>query len=114
MRERDRARHPGRGTPRCPRGRTGKRRAATATRRCGRWPVVCGESALEALNAQQLGKLAFLLECAVRRRVTRRSFDSWLAQLAERDDRHAAAEALRARLVEKVNEVELGGRREAA
>jgi hypothetical protein len=76
--------------------------------------VVCGESVLEALNAQQLGELAFLLECAVRGRVTERSLDSWLAQLAHRDDRRTAAEALRARLVEKTNEVELGGRREAA
>ena len=76
--------------------------------------VVCGESAPEALNAQQLGELAFLLECAVRGRVTGRSLDSWLTQLAHRDDRRTAAEALRARLVEKTNEVELGGRRKAA
>ncbi len=75
---------------------------------------VCGESALEALSTRQLGELAFLLECAVRGRVTGRSLDSWLAQLAHRDDRRTAAEALRARLVEKANEVELGGRREAA
>lgn len=34
--------------------------------------VVSGESGLEALNAQQLGELAFLLECAVRGRVTGR------------------------------------------
>jgi hypothetical protein len=76
--------------------------------------VVCGESALEALNAQQLRELAFLLECAVRGRVTGRSLHSWLAQLAQRDDRRTAAEALRARLVEKTNGVELGGRRKAA
>jgi Rad52/22 family double-strand break repair protein len=76
--------------------------------------VVCSESALEALNAQQLGELAFLVECAVRGRVSGRSLDSWLAQLAHRDDRRTAAEALRARLVEKTNEVELDGRREAA
>jgi hypothetical protein len=76
--------------------------------------LVCGESKLEALTAQQLGELAFLLECAVRGRVTGRSLDSWLAQLAHRNDRRTAAEALRARLVEKTNEVELGGRREAA
>jgi hypothetical protein len=76
--------------------------------------VVCGESKLEALTAQQFAELAFLLECAVRGRVTGRSLDSWLAQLAHRDDRRTAAEALRARLVEKTNEVELGGRREAA
>jgi hypothetical protein len=76
--------------------------------------LVCRESKVEALTPEQLRELAFLLECAVRGRVTRRSLDSWLEQVAERDDRHAAAEALRARLVEKVNEVELGGRREAA
>jgi hypothetical protein len=76
--------------------------------------LVCCESRLEALNAQQLGELAFLLECAVRGKVTGRSLDSWLAQLTHRDDRRTAAEALRARLVEKTNEVELGGRREAA
>jgi hypothetical protein len=76
--------------------------------------LVCGESAIERLTRSQLGKLAFLLECAVRGRVTGRSLDSWLAQLAEFEDRGAAAEALRARLVEKTREVELGGRREAA
>ena len=76
--------------------------------------LVCGESALERLTPPQLGELAFLLECAVRGRVSGRSLDAWLAQLAERDDRRAAAEALRARLVDKTNEVELGGRREAA
>jgi hypothetical protein len=76
--------------------------------------LVCGESATEALRPQQVAELAFLLECAVRGRVTKRSLESWLAQLAEREDRAAAAEALRTRLVEKTNEVELGGRREAA
>ena len=44
----------------------------------------------------------------------RRSVESWLAQLAELNDRRATAEALRVRLVEKVDEVTLGGRREAA
>jgi hypothetical protein len=67
-----------------------------------------------ALDVQQLGELAFLLECAVRGRVTGRSLDSWLARLAHPDDRRTAAEALRARLVDKTNEVDLGGRREAA
>jgi hypothetical protein len=61
-----------------------------------------------------LCEVGFLLECAVRGKVTDRSLEAWLAQLAERDDRPAAAEALRARLVEQVNELELGGRREAA
>jgi hypothetical protein len=55
-----------------------------------------------------------LLECAVRGKVARRSLDAWLAQLAERDDRPAAAAALRTRLVEKAGEVELLDRREAA
>lgn len=76
--------------------------------------VVCGERALEALNEQQLGEVAFALECAARGRVTGRSLDSWLAQLAHRDDGRTAAEALLTRLVERTNEVELGGRREAA
>jgi hypothetical protein len=76
--------------------------------------LICGQSRIEALTAEQLGELAFLLECAVRGKVTRRSLDSWVAQLSERDDRRPAAEELRARLIEKVNEVELGGRREAA
>jgi hypothetical protein len=56
--------------------------------------LACGESRPEALTAQQLGELAFLLECAARGRVTGRSLDSWLAQLAHRDDRRTAAEAL--------------------
>jgi hypothetical protein len=75
--------------------------------------LVCDEGRLEELTAQQLGELAFLLECAVRARVTGRSLEAWLAQLAHRDDRRTAAEALRARLVEKTNEVELaaGARR---
>jgi hypothetical protein len=76
--------------------------------------LVCGESAIETLTHEQLGELAFLLECAVRGKVTKRSLEAWLAQLAEAGDRRAAVEALRARLVEKTNEVELGGRREAA
>jgi hypothetical protein len=57
--------------------------------------VICGESALEALNAQQLRELAFLLECAVRGRVTERSLDSWLAQLAHRDPPHPPRPAQR-------------------
>jgi hypothetical protein len=76
--------------------------------------LVCGESTLEALTAPQLGELAFLLECAVRGKVAKRSLESWLMQLAGAGDRGKAAESLRARLVEKTNEVELGGRREAA
>jgi hypothetical protein len=76
--------------------------------------LVTGESAIDRLTLDQLGELAFLLECALRGRVGGRSLEAWLAQLAEREDRRAAAEALRGRLVEKVNEVELGGRREAA
>jgi hypothetical protein len=44
------------------------------------------------LRAQQLGELAFLLGCAVRGEVTKPSLESWLAQLAERDDRHSSAE----------------------
>lgn len=76
--------------------------------------LVCGESDLERLTPEQLGELGFLLECAVRDNVTRRSLEAWLAQLAKRDDQCRAADALRARLVKKVNEVELIGRREAA
>jgi hypothetical protein len=73
--------------------------------------LVCGEPAFDRLTQEQLGELGFLLECAVRGRVTRRSLEAWLTQLAERHDRRAAAKALRARLIEKTNEVELGGRR---
>jgi hypothetical protein len=76
--------------------------------------LVCGDSAIEALSPQQLGELAFLLEYAVRGGVSKRSLEAWLVQLREAGDRRAAAESLRARLVEKTNEVELGGRREAA
>jgi hypothetical protein len=76
--------------------------------------LVCDGDALQRLTQDQLGELAFLLECAVRGKVTGRSLDSWLTQLAEGDDRRGAAETLRARLVEKTNEVELLGRREAA
>jgi hypothetical protein len=76
--------------------------------------LVCGESTLETLNDRQLRELGFLLECAVRGRVGRRSLESWLQQFGEDRDGLRAAEALRARLVEKANEVELGGRRDAA
>jgi hypothetical protein len=76
--------------------------------------LVCCEGAIETLSPQQVGELAFLLECAVRGRVSKRLLESWLAQLREAGDRRAAAEALRTRLVEKTNEVEPGGRREAA
>jgi hypothetical protein len=75
---------------------------------------VCSESKVEALIALQLSELAFLPECAVRGKVARRSLGSWLAQLPERDDPHSAAEALRARLVEKVKDVALGERPEPA
>ena len=76
--------------------------------------LVSGEGSIERLTPQQLGELAFLLECAVRGKVTGRSLEAWLAQLAQRDDRPAALQALRGRLIEKVNEVEMGDRREAA
>jgi hypothetical protein len=75
---------------------------------------VCDEDALEPLTDDQLGELAFLVECAVRGKVTGRSLEIWVKQLAEGDDLRGAAETLRARLVEKTNEVELLGRREAA
>lgn len=75
--------------------------------------LACGETAIERLHPEQRSELEFLLECGVRGRVTKRTLEGWLAKLAG-EDRQAAAGALRARLVEKVNEVELGGRREAA
>jgi hypothetical protein len=75
--------------------------------------LVCDQGAVERLTQDQLGELAFLLECALRGNVTGRSLEAWLSQLAEGDDRRGAAETLRARLVEKTNEVELLGRREA-
>jgi hypothetical protein len=76
--------------------------------------LVCTGSAIERLTQDQLGELGFLLECAARGKVTTRSLEAWLAQLADPGDRRAVAKSLRARLVEKTNEVELGGRREAA
>jgi hypothetical protein len=65
--------------------------------------LVCGRSALERLTPHQQGQVAFLLECAVRGKVAPRTLEGLLAQLAERDDRRAAAAALRGRLVEKAN-----------
>jgi hypothetical protein len=56
-----------------------------------------------------LREVGVFLECAVRGKVTPRTLDGWLAQLAERDDRPAAAAALRGRLIEKANVVELLG-----
>jgi hypothetical protein len=50
----------------------------------------------------------------VRGKVRGRSLEAWLTHLADSDDRRGAAKTLRARLVEKTNEVELLGRREAA
>jgi hypothetical protein len=44
--------------------------------------------------------------------VTKRSLEAWLMQLAQRDDRRAAAESPRERIVQ-TNEMELGGTREA-
>jgi hypothetical protein len=69
-----------------------------------------GDGPFEALRAEQLREVAFMVECAVRGKVSARSLQSWLTRLGEGDDRPAAAEALRARLVEKANEVELPGR----
>lgn len=73
-----------------------------------------GEGVIERLDDDQHGELAFMLECAVRGKVSRRSLEGWVEKLAEGNDRQASAEALRRRLVEKANEVELVGRREAA
>ena len=69
---------------------------------------------MERPRPEQLAELAFLLECALRGTVSRRSLDGRPAQLGEREGRRAAAEALRARLVEKDERGELGGSREAA
>jgi hypothetical protein len=41
-----------------------------------------------------LREVGALLQCAVRRKVTRRPLEAWLAQLAERDDQPVAAAAL--------------------
>ena len=76
--------------------------------------LLYGGGPFEALRSEQLRELGFMLECAVRGKVSKRSLAAWLTQLASRDDRQAAVEALRARLVEKASEVELVGRREAA
>jgi hypothetical protein len=45
--------------------------------------------------------------------VTKRSLEAWLMQLAQRDDRRAAAESPREADRAKTNEMELGGTREA-
>ena len=58
--------------------------------------LVCDEGAPERLTPDQLGELAFLLECAVRGKVTGRSLEAWLTALAEPDDRRGADETLRA------------------
>ena len=76
--------------------------------------LVCGESCIERLTPDQAGQVCLLLEWAVRGRVGGRSLESWLAQVVEGRERRAALEALQGRLAEKVKEVELGGRREAA
>jgi hypothetical protein len=76
--------------------------------------LVCGEGRLEALNARSSS--ASSPSCSSARSAAGSlgaHSTSWLAQLAHRDDRRTAAEALRARLVEKTNEVELGRTREA-
>jgi hypothetical protein len=46
--------------------------------------------------------------------MSRRSLEGWLAQLAAGEDARAAVDALRARLTENVDQVELVGRRDAA
>jgi hypothetical protein len=61
-----------------------------------------------------LAELRLLLECAVRGKVASARFEARLAQLAQQDDRPAAAAALRARLVQRASEVELLGQLEAA
>jgi hypothetical protein len=76
--------------------------------------LVCGEGDIERLTPEQAGRVGLLLEYAVRGKVSARSLESWLAQVAEGGDRRDAVRALRARLVEKANEVELLGRHEAA
>ena len=76
--------------------------------------LVCDQGGTERLTPEQLGQVAFLIECAVRGKVSGRSLESWLTKLVGVEDRRAAAKALRERLVEKVDEVELVGRREAA
>ena len=76
--------------------------------------LVCGESCIERLTPDQADQVCLLLEWAVRGQVGGRSLEAWLAQVAEGRDRRAAVEALRGRLVEKVRQVESGGRREAA
>ncbi|MDQ3646984.1 MAG: hypothetical protein M3433_00070 [Actinomycetota bacterium] len=76
--------------------------------------LVCGQGELEQLTPEQAAEVAFLVECGVRGKVSGRTLEGWLTKLAGVEDRRAAAEALRGRLIEKVDEVELVGRREAA
>lgn len=76
--------------------------------------VVAGEPELDALTPGQLSELTLLVEFAARGKVSTRTLEGWLTQLAEGGDREAAVSQLRERLRQKANEVELVGRREAA
>lgn len=58
--------------------------------------------------------VAWLLECAVRGRVSQRTLQGALTRLAKRGEREAAAAELEAWLRHKADEAGLMGRREAA
>jgi hypothetical protein len=76
--------------------------------------LVCGERVLERLSHRQVKRLSWLLECAVRGRVSQRSLAGAVTRLAKSDEREQAAEELERWLVGKADEVGLLGRREAA
>lgn len=78
--------------------------------------LFCGERILERLSHEQVHRLALTLEIAVRGKVGERDLAASLTRLGGREDREAAAQQLRERLVAKANEAELapGSRRRAA
>jgi hypothetical protein len=76
--------------------------------------LACGQQVLERLSHREVKRLAWLLECAVRGRISQRTLAGTITRLAKRDERDRAAEELDRWLVQKTDEVGLLGRREAA
>jgi hypothetical protein len=76
--------------------------------------LACGERVLERLTHPQVKRLSWLLECAIRGRVSQRSLAGTITRLSKRDQRDQAAEELERWLAQKADEVGLLGRREAA
>jgi hypothetical protein len=76
--------------------------------------LTCGERVLERLTHRQVNRLSWLLECAIRGRVSQRTLAGAITRLSKRDGRDQAAQELEKWLAEKADEVGLLGRREAA